>query len=486
MQRNFFLRGSGNSLLTLIVIVGIFLYWMYLAFVTQPILVHDAKGYEDLGIMIQQKGWKAYFISGPNREPIYPFLVSLCMQIAGEGSSYQPFLKFIQILLLFAAILLFAVFLFKCKIATEIRIFAILYLGISPAFVNSGLSIYSEIVTYVSILGIILVSMRSWVCLQKQSASSSFLHGLALGFVFVVITLTKGIYEIIFPLFLFVFFALGAKAVSVKNRRVFCNVAVFLFASATVFGLCIGSYKAVNKKYNGLFVLTDRGAWALYGNTARRQESLTARKFLTGVAYNLFEEDDCAFLFDRKSCHFWDVATSDHLAAQKNYEVIGKFPREEHDRQFRKLIVDKILQNPFQYILLISLDWVHMFFWESTRIGFVVYPDWLDGVFDNLFFAKSLRFFVGAISLFAIIFAGIYLLRHKVCLWQEESPQDNFPTGLLFSVYLIICHVTLYALFATVARFALPIAPVFILVIACVMQILIDRKRKTKQADLLK
>ena len=118
-----------------------------------------------------------------------------------------------------------------------------------------------------------------------------------------------------------------------------------------------------------------------------------------------------------------------------------------------------------------------MFFWESTRIGFVAYPDWLDRVFDNVIFAKSLRFVIGLLSLGATILGGFYLWRHKYRLWHLEKQQNSFWVALFFLIYLIFCHVTLYSLFATVPRFALPIAPLFVLVIAFVAQILFYKKK---------
>ncbi len=471
MQFHSFKCSFKGGLLFPIVIVGIFVYWLYLAFVTQPILVQDAKGYQDLGAMIYEKGWKNYFITGPNREPIYPGLIALAMQWAGQGS-YQTVLKLLQVFLLLVSLVLTFVILSECKISSKIKTLAILCLGISPAFVNSALSVYSEIATYVPILGIILVSMKAWPCLQEKSVYPCFGYGAVLGLFFTMITLVKGIYEIIFPLFLIVFIVLGCRAGFAKNKCVFRNVVIFLLATVMVFGFFIGGYKALNKKYNGTFVLTDRGAWALYGNTARRQELLTPRSFWAGIAYNLFEEDDCAALLDRQSCHFWDVATSDDFASEKNYEVIKNFAPEEYSREFSKLILNKILSNPLQYVILTGFDWIHMFFWESTRIGFVAYPDWLDRILDNVIFAKSLRFIVGFLSLGATILSGFYFWRYKDRLWHLEKQQNSFLVALFFLIYLIFCHVTLYSLFATVPRFALPIAPLFVLVIAFTAQIL--------------
>lgn len=457
-------REDKNFVFLLVVVFILLLYWIYLAFVTQPILVHDAKGYQDLGSLIYQQGWPAYFISGPNREPIYPLLITWAMRLAGE-ESYLPVLKFFQIGILFTTMCFFVVLLRKAQISKTIVLAAVIYLGLSPALVNSGLSVYSEVATYPLILGIILLASEAWPSLQEKNLQKVLFLGLGLGVFFVLITLVKGIYEMIFPVFCIPFIILLIKGWQNKNKNIVRNVSVFLLVTLAVFMTCVGSYKGLNKKYNGLFTLTDRGAWALYGTSARRQVPLDVNSFGAAVAYDLFEEDGCAKFFSVEDCRAWHVTTADHFSAEKNYEVIAKFPPAEQNAQLLKATLQKIIENPFQYFLLMSLDWVHLFFWESTRIGFVAYPDWLDLVWDNPVFAKSLRFVVGGLSLGALIFTGIFALRNKKII-------------LFFGVYLIFWHVTLYSLFMTVPRFSLPIAPLFILLIAAVVQILLQKWRK--------
>ena len=446
------------------------LYWIYLAFVTQPILVHDAKGYQDLGSLIYQQGWPAYFISGPNREPIYPLLIAWAMRLAGEGS-YLIVLKCFQIGTMLATVCLFIALLRRANISRRIILVALFYLGLSPAFVNSGLSVYSEIVTYPVILGIVLLASAAWQRLQKDSLGHAAAWGCSLGVLFVAITLAKGIYEIIFPLFLIPFVIWGIKSWRMKKLHQLRNVSIFILTTLMIFVTCIGYYKSLNQKYNGLFTLTDRGAWALYGNTARRQQPLTVNKFFAGVAYNLLEEEGCRKFFKEETCRFWDVSTSDQIAATKNYEVIKEFRPQDRDRHFAELVRDQILLNPLQYVLLAGLDWVHMFFWESTRIGFVAYPDWADAILDWAPFAKGLRFGVGVTCLLATLFAMVFLWQNRDTQRESACYSTKLWSGLFFAVYLIVCHVTLYSLFATVPRFAFPIAPLLIFVVACAVQI---------------
>ncbi len=460
----------------MIVTAVLLLYWFYLAFVTQPIMVHDAKGYEDLGRIIHDQGVRAYFVTGPNREPIYPFLIAAAMQFA-SGLPYEGILKVFQFTLLFSTLLLTFWLLRRAQISFPLSAVIVFYLGISPALVNSALSVYSEIVTYVFVVGLVALSAVSWEKLQSHSAPKVLALGVGLGILFVGITLSKGIYEMIFPLFLIPFGVLGVRVWRMKDKTRLKNVIVFVLSAVLVFQFCIICYKSLNKKYNGLYTLTDRGAWALYGNTARRQEPLSAKRFLAGIAYNVLEYSGCESIFGKEACLFWDIPTSDRLAAEKNYEVIRDFPPEQRDPQLLKLSVNKVLNNPLQYIVLTSFDWIHMFFWESTTIGFVAYPDWLDKIFDFVYFQKGLRLLIGILSLSATLCVAWQVWCEREKLFNIKKNEICTVPVMFFAVYLIILHVTLYSLFATVPRFALPIAPLYLLLIAYNMQIVILRRK---------
>ena len=77
------------------------LYWAYLYFNAQMDIKHDAVGYEHLGRLLYTEGWSEYFRLGPYREPLYPFLVSVSMQLADFFHvNYQSIQKLIQISIL--------------------------------------------------------------------------------------------------------------------------------------------------------------------------------------------------------------------------------------------------------------------------------------------------------------------------------------------------------------------------------------------------
>jgi hypothetical protein len=464
-------------------IVLLVFVWLYLAFVTQPIMVHDAKGYEDLGRMIAQQGWKSYFVSGPNREPVYPFLIAGTMKIsamdfifgASEQRSPQKYLfllKLFQFFLLFLSVMMSWSILKNSGVTFAVTLPAIFYLGVSPALVNSALSVYSEIATYVSILGIVVIGSIALIELQKESCKISLWWGLAFSGAFIAATLVKSIYEVMLYLCLIPFLFVLLRVRKERNQRIVRNFAVFIFTVFFSFQAAICGYKYLNKTYNGLFVLTDRAAWAFYGTAARREVPLTVQGFGAAVAYKLFEEEGCRVFYSPEACHAWDIRTADQFSSQKNYEVIAKFPPQKQNGELLNAALAKIMENPLQYAILMSLDWVRLFFWESTRIGFVAYPDWLDAVFDHRVFAVALRMIVGIVSFCSFMFCLIYLFARR------KIENQFFNTAMLFSVTIIFWHFTMYSFFFTLPRFALPVAPLFVILMAFSLQILIRTRKE--------
>ena len=65
----------------LLIFLVCFIYWGYLIFASSMVVQFDAISYEELGRMIYKEGWKAFFATGPHREPLYPLLVAFSMKI---------------------------------------------------------------------------------------------------------------------------------------------------------------------------------------------------------------------------------------------------------------------------------------------------------------------------------------------------------------------------------------------------------------------
>src|SRR3990167_337554 len=70
-----------SPLITFALIISLY-YLSYLAMTTQAIIFNDALSYEHWGRIFAQGNWQDYFISGPNREPLYSFLVSVAMRLS--------------------------------------------------------------------------------------------------------------------------------------------------------------------------------------------------------------------------------------------------------------------------------------------------------------------------------------------------------------------------------------------------------------------
>ncbi len=456
-------------------------YWIYLAFHTQMFIIHDAMAYENFGRMISQKGWVDYFQSGPNREPIYPFLVSLSMRLAEAFDiSYQSVQKFIQIGILLVTQLFMLIVLRKLKMTLPLIVLTLLYFGLSPAILNSSLSLFSEIATYPIILSIIVLSAHSWNSLLSLSQTQRnfgkfFQLAFGLGLLLVLITLIKGIFELITFIFIFPYFVLLIKATQQRERNLSLNLLCFLLVFFVTFLVPINFYKSLNKKYNGSFCLTDRGPWALYGNTTRRMQPLSPQGVLTALTY-VPGEGLCAALFGQKSCDFWSYKQSDGYSFAKSAELRkGNLSNEQVDRIFIRISFQEILKNPLQYILLMGLESLKMFFWESTKIGFVVYPHWLSKIYHFTPFKNGLRLCLAILTVFSLIYTSRWVWSLRRCPSHES--QDRESHALLFwTLWLIIPFIGMHSFFYVLPRYIFPIVPLYLILISFSLQQIISSR----------
>jgi len=440
------------------------IYWIYLAMTSSMVVVHDAISYEHLGTMLNSDGWVKYFLTGPNREPVYPFLISLSMCAADFlNTGYQKVLVWMQILILFTTQLLTLRILEKFQVNKLITTLTILYLGLSPALVNSGFSLFSEIATYPTILAIILLTSHCYDYLKENDKLPHFLHPLLLGALFTIITLTKAIFSVIVPMlllpFLFLLFKMGLQ----KNFKGAVRVFSFLVIVTMVFTSGVDMYKLLNFKYNSNFAITGRGPWALYGNTKRRMEPLTVKKVLVALAY-IPGEGVCHKIFSTRDCDYWSFKKSDEFGYGKLHELTGQgLSGSVLDDEMLKLSKELILKNPFQFALFMDFEMGKMIFWESTKIGFVDYPPLLTKLFGMTIFKNGLR-----LLLFLLTFVAL-LGQLASALRNQDLIQEN--RGLLmFILILIFSYLGVHSLFFTLTRYSLPIAPLFLILIALFAQ----------------
>ncbi len=451
-----------------------FLYWIYLSFICQMYLWHDAIGYEYLGELLYKKGWLAYFKTGPNREPIYPYLISLSMHLADHFStSYKTIQIFIQILILFGTQILTYLLLKKAKIHTYITAITLLYLGFSPAMFISTFRLYSEIAAYPFVLLIIFFSIHTWHNIHTthpKKYKPLILSSLFLGLSFLGAVFVKGIFELIFPIYIFPFILFAILTFIQNNKKHTTQTFISILILLLSFYIPLNAYKLANKTYNGNFTLTDRGPWALYGNTARRMEPLTMKRFLMAVTY-VPRPESCYALFGKEDCQVWHYSESDKFGFTKLAELKHtNLSSKEIDKKLVHLSIKKILENPFQYGLFWMLEGTKLFFWEFTSMAYVVYPDWMIKLFYYKPFYLGLNALMTLLSFLAFIHLAIFNWHHKKNIFTIDTTPTE-PTIFAFSVFILIsAYMAIHCFFFVLPRYVFPIVPLYLISIAFLWQ----------------
>ena len=447
------------------------LYWIFLFFSTKMVLECDSLNYQYIGSLLYNQGWTEYFKTGPNREPFYPLLVSLSMLVSDVlPISFSAAQKLLQINFLFLTQLLSFIVLKKLHIRSTYTAATIFYIGISPALVNSAFSLYSEIATYPFVLVAVLLSARSWLNLHAKVQKNTILLGLLLGLSSLMITFIKGIFELVILLYLFPFVFLALKSCVKKNRVRFARSMIFLLAFAIAYYLPLNSYKFANKQYNGSFTLTNRGPWALHGNIARRSGTEALKRIPAAFAY-LPGEGFCNAIFSRDSCEFWSASQSDRLGKEKFLKLRENgLSRKETEQALLRLSVQNLFQNPFQQTLFMILESFKMFFWETTKLGFVSYPRWMIKLFYFTPFKNSLRLFVFILTFFAFFLSWKFTWRKKDVLFSHTDKAREQDILLFFMLWFVSSYVIFHSLFFVLTRYALPVAPLYLILIAFSLQ----------------
>jgi len=453
-----------------------FVYWFYLFFTAQAIIVFDAMWYEGLGKMIYHSGWIEFFRTGPNNEPVFPLLIALSMRVGDFFSiSYQIVQTCLQISILFFSQLLTLLVLKKLHISQWVKALIILYMGFSPALVNATFALFSEIAAFPLILGIILISVKSWGLILSNKYKKVILYGVYLAFIFVVLTLTKALFEYIFIAFMAPYLVLMFKSIFKRERKAFVSALLFLVVTSFLFNACLFSYKSLNQKYNGHFMLTDRGPYILYGNIAKRAEPLTLQRFLSslavipgdGVCYKLLNRDDCAF---------WSGYTAEKYGRPKLKELESQsVPNSEIDSVMVNLAKEKMLERPFQQTFLLFIESFKMLFWESTNLGYVSYPPWLQKIYDFTIFKNGLRLLLFLITSTSMVYTLCYTTRSRNHLFFYQNAQNGEVCIFFFILVLITSYTGLYSLFMIATRYATPIAPLYLIMIGFTIQKMILR-----------
>lgn len=440
------------------------LYWTYLLFTAQTEIKWDSFDYEHLGRMITYQGWAEFFKTGPNREPIYPFLISLSMRIAdGLHAPYLKVLAVMQFALLFLTQLFSFKILQKLNVKPLFTALAVFYIGISPALVNCALSLYSEILIIALIPAAILIISRILNDFSKYKLGRCVGAGVMIGLTLITLTFVKGIFEIAGPLAL-ISSLLIIKRIA-KKTDALKRYIIFLLVGFLTFYAALFAYKSVNKHYNGNFTLTNRGAWAFYGFAARRVEPMPKERLMAGLAF-IPGEGACKKFYSEEQCYFWSFYTSDNFSITKLKELMAQgYEGEALDKELMRLSVEKITSAPLQYTVLTGLEGFKVLFWETTKLGFVIYPGWLAALYDVELFKNFLRLAWAVLSLAGLIY-GFYLLFPR----RKNKMADGAFITLFMVLSVIFFYIAIYSLFQLGPRYSVPAGPIMICLTALFMQ----------------
>ena len=452
------------------VFMACFLYWGYLFFTSSIEIVHDASGYEGLGRMIYEKGWKQYFITGPHREPLYVFTIALSMKLGEVFSvSYHYWQKFFQILMLFSSQLFVLQILNKLKIRTGIKMITVLYIGFSPALVNAAFSLYSEVMSFPFVPVLLLFCLFSFETIRQKKNLSVCLWGGGTAIAFILVTFCKGIFLYVFQCLAGCLFLL-ALYFGFKKKTALRNVLIlYLLCMVLSYALGVGSFMAMNRHYNGKFELTDRYAGALFGVAYKRANPVTSRIILSHIAA-IPGWGFCRMFFSEEECRYTEFHASDmYYMGPTLQDRLKQIPEDERYKATIKYSFEKIFEHPFQYAMFCLIEAPKIFFWESTRIGFVTYPQWLHNIFVYKPVRLGIRLIVSLLTVIAVIYLLIYLMKNRRA-WQAQGPayeRVHLRLEASFVILLIVLFFAgLYSLFLILTRYALPIASLYLIAIA--------------------
>ena len=423
-------------------------FLIYLGVTSRMDISCDAIGYENIGRILQQKGWAGYLSNGPQREPVYPLSIALSMSLASLlGISFFKIQTALQIGLIFLSMGMLWKLLRRIEVPFKIAACCVAYFGLSPAIMNSALSLYAEIVTYPLILGIILVSLSLYSALRQQQLVRALIQSALLGVLMTLMTLSKGTFELVAPLYGMFFLLIVWGRLRVVSGGWRGSYILIIGLSLLIWGTLVGEYKMLNKAYNGNYVLTDRGPRHFYGNMIMRTQPLTKTRLKAalasvpgdGVCRAVSAPEDCAF-WNFQQCDFYGMQMLDQISKEgKNIETANK--------KLIALSIEGIGTNPLQYTALTLLESLKMFFWESTKVGFVTYPDWLDKLYDKGLFKNGLRL---VITLATVLSFGWILFQGS-----------KLPVGIALTACLAVLFILTHALGSVLTRYAFPVVPLY-------------------------
>ena len=273
-----------------------------------------------------------------------------------------------------------------------------------------------------------------------------------LGFIFV-----KAAFEIGYVVYFSPFFILAIVLWIKGNKRKGLFFLIFYFCVIfIVAGMC-HIYKQVNLNMNGHYSITDdiRGPRAIYGNASRRTEPLSIEKVKLALV-SVPGQGVCRKFFTDQACESWFFAQSDSIGDQHFSELARSGePISKIGHRAVKDAIGLVQEHPFRYALFYGIDLLNNFFWESTNIGFVTYPLWLQKIYQMEFFKDGLRLLLSFLTALALVY-NFFLL------WGNAIDR-NQRLVLAWSLWMIFIWATLLSFISILTRYIFPIVPLFLL-----------------------
>ena len=441
-------------------------YWLYLIFASQMSVKFDAADYEFIGSLIYEKGWIEFFKTGPHREPLYPLVIAISMKIADCLSiSYYTVQKVIQVLILFVTQLLALGLLRRLKIRESIQWIILLYIGFSPAIVNSTFSLFAEIITYPFVLLIVLLSVLSWRAVFCEDLGRVAQLAVLTAVVFILATFGKGVFQYIFWAYLCLFGGLFSYSLIKRDSRLLKNSVIYVLLAFMIFSAPIDLFKSANQTYNGNYVLTNRFADLLFGNAVKRTKALPPRMILAHIA-SVPGAGVCRLFFTEEECAYCEFQKADYYRSTLLGEVKQGTPPGKITSETISLAVEKAFARPVQYVLLMAVESLRMPFWESAHLGNVIYPIWLQGVYDLVFLKNTLRLFMSLATYVSLFYLLMFVMKNRRQLLDFKSVDSERVQICFFILFLVFVYTALHSLFSIVTRYALPISFLYLLSIA--------------------
>ena len=461
---------------SVLVIVG--LWWVYLFFTTQFYVVYDSLDYEQLGKVIAHHGWVQFLRSGPNREPMFPWLVAVSMHLGDWcGISYYYPLKMIGLSFLSLTMIFSYRLMSMLGVRPVIALLAICYMGISPVMIDSSMRLWSEFAAYPWVVLAVIWTIKSWKLLdnildERQVKMQIVGHAGMVALMFLLFLSVKAIAEGVLLLYLWPFYWKifvqwrSKNFVKSKQTLIFCMAVLMIFEA----GAC--AYRLGNYYYNHHFVITDdRGAASFYGSTAHHLEPLTIRGLEVAAAY-VPGMGLCTSLFSQEECSQWSWEYTDHINAQKRNELSARGIKQESvSKEMIISAVTMILSNPLQAGLFMLIEAYNMFFWESS-LAFVVYPDWVGENLHSATVLYNLRIVLALLSWLACIFS-VYVLcfRHR-----QISLKENDQKQALFWVFnFVFWYMAIYSCFFIEDRYSFSLISLYLVLISFLIEKILRR-----------